>query len=781
MNSRMRRLAPALAILIPFAGSVAIHADPGDRLSPERVWERLDRTPPDLRHREPRIAPRAFRLFRLDRAALFAVLGRAPRSLTAGPPGADAVLELPMPDGTFARFRIVESPVMAPDLASKFPGIGTYAGLGLDDPYATIRLDWTRHGFHAQVLSPRGSVYVDPYWRGDDEHYVSYFRRDYVKAGDAEPFRCHARHGAGPSPAPTPLAAGAAAGPGPSPLQSGGTLLTYRLAVATTGEYTIFHSQPAPANVADGLSAVVTSVNRITGIYETEFAIRLELVPGNDLLIYTDPASDPYTNADVGRMAQENHQNLRRVLGADAYDVGHVYGVGGGGLAWYGVVCWNGGKGGGASGIPNPIGDPFDVSYVAHEIGHQFRADHTFNGLNCGTGQWWGPTAMEPGSGSTIMSYAGICGADNLQPDSDPYFHSINYDQIREFVTTGSGADCAVAGATGNGAPIVSAGPDFVIPRETPFVLTASGSDSDGDPLTWSWEERDLGPQVTLASPDNGESPLFRVYDPMASPSRTFPALIDLLNNIPKNEERLPVLPRTMDFRVTARDARPLGGGVGWDEMQVAVTDAAGPFRVTHPNGPANLYGSLNVTWDVAGTDLPPVSAASVDILLSTDGGLSWPHVLAAGTPNDGSETILLPLVYSTAARVRVQGSGHIFFDVSNANFTLLAPPGEVSRPGAVGPFIIEPLGTGYTLRWSAPADGAPADRYLLYSYPLGALPGSPACEADLGVGTSIVLPFLPAGRAFVVVGRNVVGEGSYGRTSGGAERPRASGAGLCP
>ena len=599
--------------------------------------------------------------YELDAPSLRAQLPPTPQEFAPASQTA-VVISLPMPDGSLARFRVSESPVMAAELAAKFPEIKTYAGQGLDDASATVRFDVTSAGLHAQILSPQGASYIDPERRGDARRHVAYFKRDYRRA--AGDFRCFTQEAAGlfqPAAVITPAASGA-------------TLRTYRLAVAATGEYTQFHG----GTVAAGLAAIVTAVNRVNGIFESELAIRLVLVANNDRLVFTNAATDPYSNNDLNAMLTQNQAAIDSVIGGTNYDVGHVFCTADGGLTGLaGAACFDGVKARGVTGLPAPTGDPFYIDYVAHEIGHAFGALHSFNGTGgiC-NGQRSEAQAFEPGSGSTLMSYAGICDADDLQAHSDAYFHSASYDAIQFYVTVGFGKDCPASTPTGNNPPVVSVGAvtNFNIPKGTPFTLTASGSDPDGDALTYCWEERDRGPAQVLSSADNGSSPLFRSYAPTTNASRTFPNLANLLNNTTNLGEKLPTTSRTNKFRVTARDNRAGGGGVSAANMQVTVSASAGPFVVTSPNTAVTWFGQRTVTWNVASTTTAPISATNVNILLSTDGGFTFPIVLATNTPNDGSETVTLPPLPTLTARIKVQPVGNIFFDLSDANFTI-APP----------------------------------------------------------------------------------------------------------
>ncbi len=609
--------------------------------------------------------------FNLDHSAMRSLLGKAPAESKQLAVASQSVITLPMPDGSEARFRFVDSPVMAPELAAKFPQIKTYLGQGVDDAQATVRFDLTPAGFHAQILSPRGAVYVEPQGSGETNVHTSYYKRDYAKSDDT--FQCL-------SPANEMKSLTSESTPSILSVSSG-QLRTYRLACAATAQYTQFQG----GSVAAGLAAIVTAINRVSGIYETELGIRLVLVANNDRIIYTNTATQPYNNSSPSALLSQNQSNIDYVIGAGNYDVGHVFSTAGGGMASLGVVCVNGSKARGETGMSSPVGDAFYVDYVAHEMGHQFGANHTFNSTtgSCGGGNRNAATAIEPGSGSTIMAYAGICGADNLQAHSDPYFHSVSLGEILAYTTSGNGNGCATTSATGNSAPTVSTGGPYVIPANTPFALAATASDPDGDALTYCWEERDFGPAAALNAADNGSSPLFRSCAPSSSPQRCFPQLATLLAQTASTSEQLPSTDRILQFRVTVRDNRSGGGAFATADTQVVIVTNAAPFAVTGPLAGTTVFGSTVVTWNVAGTTNDPVGAATVNILLSTNGGLDFPITLAANVPNNGQAAIPIPTLTTTNARVKVEAVGNIFFSISPGNFSLVPSVPAIALAGA--------------------------------------------------------------------------------------------------
>ena len=601
------------------------------------------------------------RVFQLNSETLRDLLGRAPLESTVPLSESPVVLTAPRADGSFARFRLVESPIMEAGLAAQFPQIKTYLGQGIDDPTATMRCDLTPQGFHASVFSAEGSFFVEPVKDGA-RYYHSYFKQGRAQEKD---WQCFTNPGDAASPA-------SPAG-GPFVL-SGATLRTYRLALAATGEYTAFHG----GTVLGALAGMVTSMNRVNGVYEREVGVRMVLVANTNLVIFTNAATDPYTNSSGSAMLGQNQTTLDNIIGSANYDIGHVFSTGGGGVASLRSVC-TGSKARGVTGSGSPVGDGFDIDYVAHEMGHQFGGNHTFNGTtsSCG-GNRVSSAAYEPGSASTIMGYAGICAAENLQPNSDAYFHVKSIEEILAHIN-GTG-NCAVSTPTGNNPPNVSAGESYTIPQGTPFKLTASGSDPDNDALTYCWEQFNLGASAP-PNTDNGSRPIFRSFTGTANPARTFPKLSDILNNTSTIGESLPTTTRALNFRVTARDNRAGGGGVRDASVTINSRADSGPFWVATPNTAVTWPGSSvqNVTWDVANTNAAPVNCAQVNILLSTDGGNSFPFTLLANAPNNGTALVNIPNASTTQARIKVEAAGNIFFDVSNTNFTIAAAGGGCS------------------------------------------------------------------------------------------------------
>ena len=691
---------PFLFALVAVLCAGSIFAGQRGKSADNNVWKLIDETQLNRSSDERLIIPQAYKTFSLNIAALRNVLNQAPDEFSDAARSTEVILTLPMPDGRLGRFRIVESAILAPELAAKFPEIQTYLGQGIDDPTATARIDLSPFGFRGMVLSANGTSLVEPYAKNDTENYISFFKRDVIKD---ELFECLI---GGDVSFSEPDSSRLESPNGEPDVINGTQLRTYRLALAATGEYTTVFRQPGDTDAqakARGLAAMTTTMNRVNGVYERDLAIRMTLSTGTPadptVLIYTDGTTDPYSNNSPSALLSENQANLDSVIGTANYDIGHVFSTGGGGVATLNSPCNPSTKARGETGLPNPVGDPFAIDYVAHEMGHQFGGRHTFNGgvSNCSGGNRSAVAAYEPGSGITIMAYAGICGNQNLAGNSIDTFHVKSLEEIVAFVN-GAGA-CSVNTATNNTPPTITAAggvTTYNIPKGTPFVLSATGSDVNGDTITYDWQQYDLGP-VTTAVPnsdaDGQARPIFRPFLPTTGGTRTFPAMQHILNsaNVPPSTtngfltgEILPSITRTMNFQVIARDNRAGGGGISTTTVQVVVDGNSAPFQVTSPNTGADGWRpgtTKTITWDVGATASAPVNAANVKISLSTDGGQTFPTVLADSTANDGSHSITVPNIETTTARVKIEAIGNIFFDISNANFRISTTVAASSTP----------------------------------------------------------------------------------------------------
>jgi hypothetical protein len=611
--------------------------------------------------------PKKYRALTLDTIHFQSLLQRAPREFTAAARTGSTIISLPMPDGTFARFKIQHSPIMEEALAARFPQIRTFSGQSVDGPPATTRFDWTPQGLHGIILTTRGTVLIEPDGPTQTSEYIAYFQGD-TPAGMMECAVDNASKDAG-------VAELKETNNVSELVSSGSSLRTYRLAVAATAEYTQAYGG---GTVSGGLAAVTTTVNLVNAIFERDVAVRLVLIANEDAIIFTDSASDGYTSDDVNTLIGQNQSKLDAVIGSANYDIGHVFdgkpsfsGFSFQGLASLGVVCRGGLKGRGVS-IARGVPPSSVIAYysAAHEMGHQFGASHTFNATSgtCGA-QRATATAYEPGTGSTIMGYRFACAPEDLM-SSDTYFHTASIEQIVNYTTTGSGGSCPTLTANGNNIPTVDAGSSYTIPQGTPFMLTASASDVDGDGLTYAWEEFDLG-NPGPPNTDDGTRPILRSLAPTTDPSRLFPSLPYILcPHCAPLGQALPLTTRTMNFRVTVRDNRSGGGGVSSDATQVNVRADAGPFTVGGVGGFLNTQTPQTIFWNVANTTSAPVSCDAVRITLSVDDGSTFPIVLANNTPNDGSELVMIPGTRTSGdapsiARIKVEAVGNIFFNIS--------------------------------------------------------------------------------------------------------------------
>lgn len=663
-----------LMVALAMAAATASAAD-----DPDGFWQDVEAAR-IAQSGERWIAPQQYRAMSLDYSALQAHLARAPMEGALRIGDSPLRISLPKPDGSFAEFAIVESPIMEPALAEKYPSIRTYAGQSLADANTSLRLDVTPLGFHAQVLSVDGDYLIDPYQVGDTEHYVSYSRSG-MGASDKH-YRCEVEeHGHDQE-----ISSRNSVTPN-NP--AGASVRTYRIAIAATPTYT---NSFGSGRVVDGLSGIATLVNRVGGVYEREFAIRLVMAANSDTIIYTTSNPGPLPDPPNSPSAQIQN-TINAAIGVANYDLGHAVGGSGGGgaITPLGNVC-GAAKAQGYTALGPPRGDIFDIDFVAHELGHQLGGSHTWNGCQIGSNQWTSTSAMEPGSGSTIMAYAGIC-ADNLLPNSDAYFHARSFTQIWQVINNGGAGNnntvCGTVTSTGNTPPNITAPANMTIPERTPFQLTAIGSDPDvADVVSYNWEQVDTGTQARPSTDgNNGTAPLFRSFQSSTSPTRIFPSIQYILDNANVPPTTIggfysgEILPnpatgtRVMNFRATARDGR--GGLRHTANVQVTAAAAAGPFAVGNISSSAAAGSSLAVTWTVAGTDAAQISTSQVNILISVDGGYTFTTLLA-GTANDGSETVTLPNIATARARIRVEAAngtgiagGNTYFDITDSNFAI--------------------------------------------------------------------------------------------------------------
>jgi hypothetical protein len=651
------------------------------------------------------------KIYQLDINGLKNALAKAPKRLALGEKS-EVIISFPNSDGKMENFKIRENSNFDPQLAAKYPDIKSYVGEGLTDSNSTVYFSISPLGLSSmEIYGDKSAVFIEPYTK-DLSSYVVYKKSD--KKDDLNKFECTvidvAQKGISNV---SNLAA--------RPNADDAKLRTFRLALSSTGEYTAYFG----GTKALALAAMNNTMTRVNGVFEKDFAARMVLIANNDAVIYTSASTDPYSAA--AQMSNWNSQlqsTLTSVIGEANYDVGHLFGASGGGgnAGCIGCVCVNGSKGSGytspSDGIPS--GDNFDIDYVAHELGHQFGGNHTFSHANEGTG-----VNMEPGSGSTIMGYAGIT-AQDIQPHSDSFFHAISIQQITDNIKAKT---CPTSTSTGNSIPTANAGLDFTIPKGTPFMLTGSGTDANGDSLTYIWEQINNASSSqtgasSAASATKATGPTFRSWTPTTTPVRYFPRMASVLTGATTTAgseitvEALSNVARTYNFRFTVRDNRAGGSGNNSDDAVITVNGTAGPFSVSSQNTATTYTGgtSQNVTWNVAGTTANGVNAANVDILWSTDNGNTWTTLLS-GTPNDGSQAVTIPNVTTTTGRIMIKGSNHIFFDVNNANISVNAGSGNTDTVAPTAPTLSASgtTSTSTNLSWSGATDAVGVTGYDVY------------------------------------------------------------------
>ncbi len=650
-------------------------------------------------------------LFDLDLKALKIKLATSPKRNAANT-GSNTVISIPNSDGNLENFRVYENSVMDPKLAEKYPEIKSYVAIGIDNPSARVYFSNSPLGFKSMTLYPdQSAVFIEPV-TSDLNTYTIYKKSD---QNALDKFECSIIDRAVGNIQKTKKPSLSARGADDSWLR------TFRLALSCTAEYTT----KVGGTKALALAAMNNTLTRINGIFEKDFGVKLILIANNDTIIFTDPLTDPYSDyTSKFNWGNELKSNLNTTVGLANYDIGHLFGMSNvnassGDAGCIGCVCsdFNKGKGYTCASPINFGGDHFDVDFVAHEMGHQLGANHTFTYVNDNP-----ISQMEPGSGSTIMSYSGSTNKD-VQVNSDAYFHAISIQQVTDNIKTKT---CSVLISTGNAIPLVNAGLDYSIPKGTPFLLTGSATDANtDDTLTYTWEEMDLGNATTTVPTATATAgPLFRSYSPSTSPIRYFPNMTTLLagavttSGLEIPVEVLPGVARTLNFRLTVRDNRAGGSANNTDDMVITVDGNSGPFTVDSQNSIVSYKaGSTQaINWTVAGTNSNGINCATVDILLSTDGGKTYPVTLLSATPNNGLANVVIPNILGTANRIMVKGTNQIFFDINNANFTITSSvTADTASPTASTLSASGTTVSSTVLSWTAATDNVGVAGYNVY------------------------------------------------------------------
>lgn len=574
-------------------------------------------------------------------------------------------MPVPLPSGDFINLRFTENSVFAPSLAAKYPKIKSFEVFD-ENGQRLGRFSYSSKGLHGMFKHNGRYVLIDPKFKNNHSLYLSYYRADAKRLNDSnvisedpELFEQIKKDLSLPSNAAKKH------GNQLNAKITGDSIKTYRLAVAAAGDYTQFHG----GTVESSLAALNVLLNRINEIYLVELAVQFELVADNDKIVFTDPETDPYTNENSD--LAKNQETIDATIGSDNYDIGHLVNGAAGGVA-IAAVCNSDFKAQGLTGSSEPTGDAFHVDYVAHEIGHQFGANHSYNGQEAGCNTRVAGAAVEPGSGSTIMGYATLCGSQDLQTNSDPSFHIRSIEEMRAFIEEGSASQCGTSASITNNAPVSEAGSDYTIPANTPFMLTGEGSDPDNDTISYIWEQRDANGRKTNSADemvDNGSNPLFRTWTPQSNAIRYFPRLSDVLENKTTLGETYPNSTRTMNYYLTVKDSK---GGVATDSMKLSTYSSTG-FRISQPSATKGwISGVSNVLrWETANTDKAPVNCEKVNIDISSDGGETF-DTLEHDVANDGLHVVTAPSSSGNNYRLKISCPDNVFFDVNRANFDVV-------------------------------------------------------------------------------------------------------------
>jgi len=605
-----------------------------------------------------RLSPKEARGVKTSPDALQDLLWSAPHENDVAAEDSPTRLFLPVPNGRTAIFHITGYDVAA---GNRFPQIRTWYGVNENDAEQTVFLDWTERGLHASVRGgSTPAFYIDPVVDGELSNYQSYYR-----SRMSEPegnFKCGAKV--------DELLERTLASEDKSAAVC--ELLQYRIAITATPEYSAYHGAFSAADAGLVQSAVVTVVNRLNQIFTRDLSLRLQLVANNEELYLYDPATNPFSSNSVRPLSNQNIGFQESRIGVSNYDLGHVFTQGNNnGVAFLRSGCDNGLKSGGATSLAEPLGDPFSVDYVAHEIGHQLGANHTQNN-SCNYSPFAG---MEPGSGSSIMGYAGIC-FPNIQSNSDDYFHGRSLEEIATFLENPfTGGRCPTVVNNSLSTPTINPLTDHNIPNGTPFKLAAEATGTNN--LSYSWEQFDHEQSIMPPRDTSTQGPLFRSFPPTADSARFFPNFAAVVAGTDPEWEELPSVERDMDFRLSVRHFNAAYGCSAAQNMTLTVSGEHGPFTVNDPISASHWSRgqTAQVQWNVAGTDIDSFASPTVDILLSLDNGLTFDTV-AMGEVNDGLAEFTLPDEVADSARVLVRSSDNVFYNISNPGLKIVDSTG---------------------------------------------------------------------------------------------------------
>ncbi|UCE93167.1 MAG: proprotein convertase P-domain-containing protein [Flavobacteriaceae bacterium] len=637
-------------------------------------WSRIDEAKIGISKIQRKVLPKNYKSFELDFDRLeneLKILG----NMGSKSKSEHVLSSFPNAKGEMEVFRIVQYSVMHEELAAKFPNNKSYKGVSVEDPSKMIYFSMTEVGLSAVITShDRKNTMIEPMTR--NRRFYKVFNQSSLQ-GEKQ-VRCYTESAEVLPDNEKRI----------NKKNDQGFVKVYKLALSANGEYSVYHIRKQDAIQSSNeqkksivMAALTTAITRVNAVLERDLAVRFELVADNDKLIFLRPQDDPFDNnfikPDV--MLDQNQATCDKIIGKDNYDLGHVFSTTGG-VAKIGVICSDGLKAQGVSGSLEPDGDVFYYDVVTHEFGHQLGANHTFNGDedSCGLeGQRIDYTAVEPGSGSTLMAYAGYCGSQNIQSHSGTYFHGISLEEINAFIGSEGSADCAVKEPflQNLNQPQVNAGKDYLIPFGTPFKLDAEAFDIDGDQLSFCWEQMDAGAGSVPPHPDSKSGASYRSYAPSESSVRYFPELESIRKgNVSSKWEVTPDTDRNLNFKITVRDNNKEAGRLDSDDLLLTTTTSAGPFKVISQNEATDFWepGTQEIIkWDVAGTNSNGINVSRVNILLSVDGGRSFDIELASNVSNNGIHFITVPQLQSPNCRIMVEAVGNIFFSVNQYRFSI--------------------------------------------------------------------------------------------------------------